>query len=205
MSDAGALVAMTAEGDASKLCAPAVGILRNIPPQGRILQPGEVLASLTILDRTHAVLVPEGVMGIVRSVEVDGSGADAVPVEYGQPILTLAPLDAAAAGASADPALAGAKKGKRAAGKEALPEGCHAVVSPADGIFYRKPRPADPPYVEAGASVTTGQTLGLIEAMKTFSPIPYGGPGLPSPATVVEIRAEDSADVRHGQVLFVVR
>ncbi len=88
---------------------------------------------------------------------------------------------------------------------EAIPDGCHAVVCPADGIFYRRPRPGDPAYVEVGSEVRTGQTLGLIEAMKTFSPIPYGGPGLPSPARIVEVRATDSQEIRHGQVIFVVR
>jgi len=41
--------------------------------------------------------------------------------------------------------------------------------------------------------------------MKCFSAITYGGPGLPEEAEVVEIRAADASEVRHGQVLFVVR
>jgi biotin carboxyl carrier protein len=59
--------------------------------------------------------------------------------------------------------------------------------------------------VEVGSRVRAGQTLALIEAMKCFSAIAYGGPGLPEEAEVAEIRAADVSEVRHGQVLFVVR
>jgi acetyl-CoA carboxylase biotin carboxyl carrier protein len=37
------------------------------------------------------------------------------------------------------------------------------------GVFYRRPSPDADPYVEEGASVTSGQTIALIEVMKTFS------------------------------------
>jgi acetyl-CoA carboxylase biotin carboxyl carrier protein len=232
MSRAEALVALTAKpgGTALQLCSPTVGILRGVPEPGRILGPGHAFASLTILGRTHPLLVPEGIAGVVESLAVEGWGADTLPVEHGQPILTLAPIGVARAeghGEEGGPSEAGAGSGagrgiqpgtgtaarggaRAAAGigpgaAQPIPEGCHAVVCPADGIFYRRPRPGDPPYVEVGADVRNGQTLGLIEAMKTFSPIPYGGPGLPSPARVVEVRADDSAEVRHGQVIFVVR
>jgi acetyl-CoA carboxylase biotin carboxyl carrier protein len=78
------------------------------------------------------------------------------------------------------------------------------VVSPSDGVFYRKPSPDAPAFVEVGASVSAGQAVGLVEVMKTFNQILYGGPGFPEPATVVEIRADDTAEVRAGQVLLVV-
>ncbi len=286
MSRADALVALTAKpgGTALQLCAPAVGIVRGVPEQGRILGSGHVFGALTILDRSHPLLVPEGIAGIVEKVDLDGCGADAIPVQYAQPIITLGPIDVGAAdrtgsagihplahtpasrgagssrhddaghltsgstededtgpiparGARTSPsttpsssahgrqahtsradstgetgprlstATGGGATAERIAGRsaDAIPEGCHAVVCPADGIFYRRPRPGDPAYVEVGSEVRAGQTLGLIEAMKTFSPIPYGGPGLPSPARIVEIRADDSQEVRHGQVIFIVR
>lgn len=208
------------------LLSPAVGILQGIPAPGRMLAGGETFARLTILGRTHPLLVPGDLTGVVAELALDGFGADAIAVEYGQPILTLAPLEAArdrGAGSKAT----GAKKARRLSagagqgahgksraavaaarshpGAHDIPAGSHAVVSPADGVFYRRPRPIDPPYVEKGARVHSGQTLALIEAMKCFSAITYGGAGLPDEAEVIEIRSEDAAEVTHGQVLFVVK
>ena len=67
-----------------------------------------------------------------------------------------------------------------------LPEGTFAVTSPTHGMFYRRPRPDEPAYVEAGQIVENGSTLGLVEVMKCFAAITYGGDQLPS-------RAESSA------------
>jgi biotin carboxyl carrier protein len=61
------------------------------------------------------------------------------------------------------------------------------------------------PYVGAGDRVTRGQPIGLIEVMKTFNPIAYGGAGLPDEAEVVEVVAADGQEVRAGQALVVVR
>ena len=56
-----------------------------------------------------------------------------------------------------------------------------------------------------GAKLAAGQTVGLIEVMKTFNPILYGGGTLPDPAEVVEVLAGDGEEVRAGQTLVVVR
>ena len=45
------------------------------------------------------------------------------------------------------------------------------VLSPLPGIFYRKPAPDQPPYKNQGDAVTAGDTLCLIEVMKTFTPV----------------------------------
>ena len=50
-----------------------------------------------------------------------------------------------------------------------------------------------------------GQVVGLVEVMKTFNQIQYGGAGLPEEAEVLEIRADEGAEIRAGQVLVVVR
>jgi len=178
---------------------PAVGILQGLPAEQDEVAAGRPFARIRILDGFHPLLLPAGISGVVTRLEAPGTGRDAIPVEYGQPIFTLAP-----AGGSR-------RRSERAASKPAagqasgeLPPGSHAVLCPADGVFYRRPRPADPPYVEAGSRVQAGQTLALIEAMKSFSAISYGGAGLPEIARVIEIRAEDSSEGRHGQILFVV-
>ncbi|TMD58934.1 MAG: acetyl-CoA carboxylase, biotin carboxyl carrier protein [Chloroflexi bacterium] len=69
-----------------------------------------------------------------------------------------------------------------ATGERALPErrdegadevdaGVIEVKAPLTGVFYRSGSPQSPPYVQAGATVTVGQVIGLIEAMKLFNEI----------------------------------
>ena len=77
--------------------------------------------------------------------------------------------------------------------------------APSEGIFYRRPAPEAPVYVDLGAQVSTGAVLGLVEVMKCFNQIAYGGPGLPDKGEIVRILADDSAEVEFGQALFWIR
>jgi acetyl-CoA carboxylase biotin carboxyl carrier protein len=52
-----------------------------------------------------------------------------------------------------------------------VPEGVETLRSPMAGIFYRRPSPDKPPFVEPGDEVQVGDTVGLIEAMKLFSEV----------------------------------
>jgi acetyl-CoA carboxylase biotin carboxyl carrier protein len=74
------------------------------------------------------------------------------------------------------------------------------VMSPMVGIFYRAPSPNDPNFVEVGARVEVGQTLGLVETMKVFNEITSEWEG-----TVVEIVAENSQLLETGDRLLVLR
>ena len=65
------------------------------------------------------------------------------------------------------------------------------------GIFWRRPNPASPPYVEVGDRVEADTTLGLIEVMKLFTPVLAGRAG-----TVVEVLIEDARMVEFGSALF---
>ncbi|MHC4860064.1 MAG: biotin/lipoyl-containing protein, partial [Planctomycetota bacterium] len=79
------------------------------------------------------------------------------------------------------------------------------VRSPTDGIFYRRPSPDQPPYVEEGAEVVRGRVLGLVEVMKCFNQIAYGtDPDAPERAKVLKILARDSGEVKLDQVLFLL-
>ena len=42
------------------------------------------------------------------------------------------------------------------------------IQSPLPGTFYRKPAPEEPPFVQDGGSIKEGDTIGLVEVMKTF-------------------------------------
>ena len=74
------------------------------------------------------------------------------------------------------------------------------VVASLVGVFYRAPSPDAPPCVEVGDIIEVGSELGLIEAMKVFSPIPSEVAG-----EVIEIPAENGKLVHQGDVLVRVR
>ena len=53
--------------------------------------------------------------------------------------------------------------------------------------------------------MTAGTVLGLVEVMKSFNQIAYGGPGLPERGTVAKVLVQDAAEVTYGQTLFLIR
>ena len=74
-----------------------------------------------------------------------------------------------------------------------------AVKSPMVGTAYRAPEPGAPVYVEVGDKVREGQTLLIIEAMKTMNQIPA-----PRAGTVVAILFDDATPVEYGEPLVVI-
>ena len=74
------------------------------------------------------------------------------------------------------------------------------VPSPMVGTFYRTASPNDPPFVNPGDTVTLGQTLCIIEAMKVMNEIKAERGGL-----VTAVLAEDGAPVQFGQVLMRIK
>jgi acetyl-CoA carboxylase biotin carboxyl carrier protein len=74
-----------------------------------------------------------------------------------------------------------------------------AVLSPMVGVAYLTPEPSAPAFVAIGAKVEAGQTLLLIEAMKTFNPITA-----PKAGTVTKILIESGDSVDQGQPLVVI-
>ncbi len=75
----------------------------------------------------------------------------------------------------------------------------HDVVSPIPGVFYRRPDPQSEEYTKPGQQIAADDTIGLIEVMKSFHPVPAGAAG-----TVVEFVVESEDVVDAGQVLAVV-
>jgi acetyl-CoA carboxylase biotin carboxyl carrier protein len=73
------------------------------------------------------------------------------------------------------------------------------VTSPMVGTAYRSPEPGAVPFVEIGSKVTAGQTLLIIEAMKTMNQIPS-----PRAGTVIAILVEDGQPVEYGEPLAVI-
>jgi acetyl-CoA carboxylase biotin carboxyl carrier protein len=74
-----------------------------------------------------------------------------------------------------------------------------AVKSPMVGTAYRAAEPGAPPFVEVGTKVTVGQTLVIIEAMKTMNHIPS-----PRAGTVTAVLVENSQPVEFGEPLVII-
>ena len=109
--------------------------------------------------------------------------------------MTAAPAVVAAAAAAA-PAAVGKPAG---AGPNDLTKHPGAVTSPIVGTAYLAPEPGKPNFVAVGDKVTAGQTLLIIEAMKTFNPIKA-----PKAGTVARILVENAQPVEYGEPLMIV-
>ena len=86
-----------------------------------------------------------------------------------------------------------------AAPAPAAPDRTNAVKSPMVGTVYLKPSPEAAAVVKVGDKVSVGQTLLIVEAMKTMNPIPATKAG-----TVIEIIVEDGQPVEFGEPLVVI-
>jgi acetyl-CoA carboxylase biotin carboxyl carrier protein len=107
--------------------------------------------------------------------------------------MTAAPAVAAVPAPSA-PATAGKPPGPNDLAKHP-----GAVTSPIVGTAYLAPEPGKPNFVAVGDKVTAGQTLLIIEAMKTFNPIKA-----PKAGTVARILVENAQPVEYGEPLMIV-
>jgi acetyl-CoA carboxylase biotin carboxyl carrier protein len=112
------------------------------------------------------------------------------------PTMTYAAAPPPVAAPAAAPAAASAASTADAAPARAAGE---EVKSPMVGSVYLQPEPGAEPFVKVGDSVTAGQTLMIIEAMKTMNPIPA-----PKAGKIVEILVEDGQPVEFGEPLAVI-
>ena len=107
----------------------------------------------------------------------------------------VAPMPTVYAAAPTAPAAASASAPRPA---EAEHEG-DVVNSPMVGTVYLQPEPGAPPFVRVGDTVSEGQTLLIIEAMKTMNPIPA-----PRAGRIVEILVADGQPVEFGEPLAII-
>lgn len=169
------------DGDRLRVLCPGVGMWRGGPLAGQVVVGGQDIGALEVLGRLHRLRLPEGAAG--RIVEVGGGAVD-----FGATLVVLDPQVASAEVAGAAPVEA------RAA----------ALVfrAPSSGRFYSRPAPDRPPFVSAGDVVTAGQTVCMVEVMKTFSRIGYGGAHLPERARIVRVVPEDESDLESGDAIL---
>lgn len=95
----------------------------------------------------------------------------------------------------------GAAEPETARSEAARPEAAERpttpITAPAIGVFHRRPAPGEPPFVHVGDRVATGAEVGLVEAMKTFTPVVADRAGV-----IRAVHVEDARVVEYGQALF---
>jgi acetyl-CoA carboxylase biotin carboxyl carrier protein len=129
-------------------------------------------------------------------------------IEYGEgkwhlrvskSMTTAASMVPAAAAAAAAVAAAGPAATAAAASADDAARHPGAVTSPMVGTVYVAPEPGAAPFVKTGDTVSEGQTLLLIEAMKTMNPIKA-----PRAGRVSQIFITNAAPVEYGEVLLIL-
>ena len=146
---------------------------------------------------------------------LDDTGLTEIEVEYGElrlrlaRTLVMAPpppahthvVHSAPAPAAALPSPAAAAPPPAAAPAPAADAASHpgAVPSPMVGTAYLSPEPGAPTFIKVGDTVNAGQTSMVVEAMKTFNPIPA-----PRAGKVTAILVTDSQPVEYGEPLVII-
>jgi acetyl-CoA carboxylase biotin carboxyl carrier protein len=119
-------------------------------------------------------------------------------IRVARPAVTVAAAPVAAPVAVAPAATAAGAPGAAGANGD-LGKHPGAVKSPMVGTAYLAPEPGKPHFVVVGDKVTAGQTLLIIEAMKTFNPIKA-----PKAGTVTQILIDNARPVEFGEPLMIV-
>ncbi|MCH2113023.1 MAG: hypothetical protein MK213_09215 [Planctomycetes bacterium] len=161
------------------LASPAVGVFRAQVGLGETIQEGSVMGILTILGHPHPLFAPNGFDGIC-SEAVTSKAVDCGATLFAVKTVELEPLEGNADSSTTE-------------------ESEHCFLAPQSGKFWRRPAPDAPNSVEEGDILQPNKTLGLLEVMKTFTPLKFDGT---SPATALRFRAADGEDVQEGQGLL---
>ena len=136
-----------------------------------------------LLDETNLTEIEIERAGLRLRVARNISIAAAAPVSYQPaPVVAAAPAAPVAAAASAD-----------------ISKHPGVVPSPMVGTAYLASEPGAKPFVDVGSKVKVGDTLIIIEAMKTMNQIPA-----PRAGTVTQILVEDGVPVEYGEPLVII-
>lgn len=166
------------------LCSPTVGRWHFLLSEGGLISPGQTVGFVDQLGVRYKTCVPDHVHGLI----VEHLGAQRRAVGFGEALLAVDP--------SANPQ-------PQAAAEETKTHGL-VVPAPMSGRFYLRASPDQPPFVQEGDAIQEGAPVGLLEVMKTFNRVHYGGKGLPTSARVKRILKADGEDVTSGEALLEV-
>jgi acetyl-CoA carboxylase biotin carboxyl carrier protein len=171
-------------GDKLALRAPMPGHFIPAIDDGDLVTPDEVIGQLVVLGRSVAVVAA------ARGLAIETGSPRAVA--YGEPLLAI---DLAASIAGGE--LAVIEATSRATGELVF-------RAPTSGRFYVRAAPDKPPFIAAGVELAVGATVCLLEVMKTFNRVTYGGDDLPERARIRAVLVRDGDDVNAGDALLAL-
>jgi len=171
-----------------ELRAPAPGWFRVRVATDHLVAPGDVIGELEILGRLVSIRATK-LHGLAKLPA--GPALARRAVGYGDTLVRI----------TADIAIGG-----RTAGAQETAAATHGLVfrAPTSGRFYGRPGPDKPAFTEAGTELAAGATVCLLEVMKTFHRVTYGGSDVPARAKVREVLVADGADVNQGDALLAL-
>ena len=177
----------------TELRSPGVGLWRGAPPLGEVIVGGQPIGELETLGMLTRLRAPAGTSGRVVAALGADRGLARRTAQHGDALLVLDP----AAGAAVDARTASSRTDAQGANAGAL-----VLRTPSSGRYYGKPGPGKAPFVAVGDIVVEGQSVALLEVMKTFTRVQYGGEGLPPRARVRAIVPADESDLAPGDVIL---
>jgi len=121
-----------------------------------------------------------------------GGGRKRVPVQYGDTLFTLSTAS-------------GVGVARSTSRQAAVDQAKLSFVAPMSGRFYSRPSPTEEAFISAGDTVRKGQTVGLLEVMKTFNRLVYQDESLPDSAVVRKVLPNDGDDVIRGDVILELK
>ena len=159
------------------------------------IQPGDVLGRIEILGVYRDVVLghprPGSASPAVFTATAQLGGGERVGVQHGDVLFQLMATNAT-------------ESDNASATTAQTLDTSLAVRATTSGRFYLRPAPDKPAFVDVGDVVEPGAPLGLLEVMKTFHRLTYGGEGLPGRGRVTRVVIDDGADVEAGEPLFEI-
>jgi acetyl-CoA carboxylase biotin carboxyl carrier protein len=179
------------DGETIHLTSPAPGLFHSALRAGDVVRPGSVLGELEVLGQRIAVIAPATAAGAIVAVRDPALARPAV--DFGAVLVTV------------DPRASGSTVAATAVTAAATTAVTGLVFrAPTSGRFYGRSNPGKPPFVTAGTELVQGTTICLLEVMKTFHRVTYGGEGLPERARVERVLVIDGEDVGAGDPLLAL-
>lgn len=175
------------DDDEQRFESPSVGIFTSSVREGELVAAGQTIGTLDVLGVRRPLVLGEGAAG--RVTHRIGRPLRRIAVQYGDTLVALS---------SASVVSAQERVGKSDESSDAA----MTFDAPMSGRFYSRPSPQEARFVQEGDAIAKGQTIGLLEVMKTFNRLVYQGDALPEHARVVQIVPEDGADVMRGDALL---
>lgn len=177
------------KGKYSEILSPSVGIFIRNFKDGDMLCPGAHIGYFYTQNIIKSIRIPIDTMGKITFTD---NGKIETRVEYGEVLFTISQPEEDLIHLTSNNEK---KEGIRS--YEGL-----LIRSFITGIFYRRATPDSPPFTKLGALVKKGDTLGLIEVMKSFNRIILEGENNFKNGIIEEIFVEDNSEVKQGDPLF---